>query len=210
MSTREAAYALLEQVVNRYLRLDPTATRRLADLHGRVILLEVLGLGLNIYLVPGPDGIQLFPEFEGQVDCVLRGTPAGFARLGAGGERADRLFEGSVEMRGDTETGHRLGDILADLDIDWEEQLARLTGDLAAHQLGRGARAAQRWGRNTVNTLTLNMHEYLQEEARLLPSSLEVTEFISGVDTLRDDMERLEARTRRLARLVRDKGATSK
>ena len=49
----------LETVLNRYLTLDPTATERLAELQGRVICVEVLGLGLRFYLAPGPSGFKL-------------------------------------------------------------------------------------------------------------------------------------------------------
>ena len=42
------------------------------------------------------------------------------------------------------------------------------------------------------------MAEYLQEEGRDLPTRTEVEEFLSGVDQLRDDAERLEARLARV------------
>jgi len=197
MSTREAAFAVLENALNRYIKLDPTALQRLAPLHGKLILLHIQGLELDLYLVPATNGIQLYPEFEGEPDCTLSGAPLAFARLG-GGRRDDQLFAGAVEIRGDTETGHRFGELLADLDIDWEEQLSRLTGDVAAHQIGSGVRAAGRWGRQAAEILPADLAEYLQEEARLLPVRLECEEFTSAVDTLRDDVERLEARIRRL------------
>ncbi len=208
MSTREAAFAVLETVLNRYIRLDPTALRRLAPLHGKLIRLYIRGLDVDLYLVPAPDGIQLYPQFDGEPDCTLSGAPLAFARL-AGGERADQLFAGAVEIRGDSEAGQLFGDVLADLDIDWEEQLSRLAGDVAAHQIGAGARAAGRWGRQTVDTLPVDLAEYLQEEARLLPTRIETEEFIAAVDLLRDDVERLAARIHRLqSRLPGEGGAT--
>lgn len=206
MSTREAAFAVLETVLNRYIRLDPTALRRLAPLHGKLIRLHIRGLDIDLYLVPAPDGIQLYPQFEGEPDCTLSGAPLAFARLG-GGERADQLFAGAVEIRGDSEAGQLFGDVLADLDIDWEEQLSHLTGDVAAHQIGTGARAAGRWGRQAAETLPADLAEYLQEEARLLPTRIETEEFVAAVDRLRDDVERLAARIRRLQSRRPDEGA---
>jgi ubiquinone biosynthesis protein UbiJ len=47
--------------------------------------------------------------------------------------------------------------------------------------------------------------EYLQEEGRLLPSRYELESFLTEVDRLRDDGERLAARVNRLRRhLQRD------
>lgn len=203
MVTREIAevgVALLEDAFNRLLNLDPSAHARLTSLHGKVIRVEVVGLGLRLYCVPGLEGVQLFAPGEGELepDCVLRGTPLGFARLGLGAEPADELFQGGVEMRGDTEVGQRFGALLAQLDIDWEEQLSRLTGDVVAHRVGQGVRDLGRWGQRTGERLTETTREYLQEEARLLPSHWEAEEFAAGVEALRDDAERLAARVERL------------
>jgi ubiquinone biosynthesis protein UbiJ len=71
-------------------------------------------------------------------------------------------------------------------------------GDPAAHQVGAGVRAAGRWGQKVGDTLLQNLREYLQEEARIVPTRYEVDAFLGEVDTLRDDVERLEARIARL------------
>lgn len=208
MSTREAAYAALEAALNLYLRLDPTALQRLAPLAGRLIRLEVKGLNLDVYLVPDAEGLQVYPEFEGEADCTMSGTPLGFVRLGSG-ERAAHLFDGIVEIRGNPEVGKLFGEVLADLDIDWEEQLSRLTGDVAAHQVGNAVRAVGRWGRGARQTAIQDLKEYLQEEARLLPTRIESDELAAAVDTLRDDLERLDARIQRLRSLGKDEGGSA-
>ena len=43
-----------------------------------------------------------------------------------------------------------------------------------------------------------NVREYLQEESRDAPSRYEVEQFSAGVSTLRDDVDRIEARLNRL------------
>ncbi len=188
----------LEAVLNRYLALDPTAIERVAELQERVICIEVLGLGLRLYLVPGPSGFKLLSSYVGEPACTLRGTPLGLARMSSTADSADQLFSGQVEITGDTDLGHRFGNILNSLDIDWEEQLARVSGDLVAHEIGNGARALNRWGRSALENLTMDLQEYLQEEVRLLPTRFEVEAFLEDVDTLRDDEQRLEARIARL------------
>ena len=93
----------------------------------------------------------------------------------------------------------RLGDD-ADVDIDWEEHLSRLVGDVVAHEVGGAARAARAFGRRAGRTAEQNLREYLQEEARLLPTRYELKELLDAVDVLRDDVERLAARVERLRR----------
>ena len=117
MSASEAALALFEQALNRYLRLDPDTSGRLGPLHGKIVQLRVSGLGLDLYLAPGPQGVQIFGEYDAEPDCILAGTPLALARLGRREDSADQLFKGEVEIRGDTETAHRFGDLLADVRV---------------------------------------------------------------------------------------------
>jgi ubiquinone biosynthesis protein UbiJ len=199
LTARDAALALLEQGLNRYLALDPDALERLRPLHAKVILWQVLGLGVELYLVPSAQGIQVLGAFEGEPDCIISGTPLDLARLGRKQDSADQLFSGAVRIQGDAETAHRFGKILADLDIDWEEQLSGITGDVLAHQVGSGARRARRWvAELTGTTLPSNLREFLQEEVRLLPTRWEADEFADAVDQVRDTAERLAARLKRL------------
>jgi ubiquinone biosynthesis protein UbiJ len=58
MTISAAAFASLEALLNRAVRLDPEARRRLQPLHGRVIKLELIGLDLHLYLIPDPGGIR--------------------------------------------------------------------------------------------------------------------------------------------------------
>lgn len=198
MNPSAAVLGGLEAALNRYLALDPAAMVRLAELHGQVICLEVLGLGLRVYVVPGPFGIQLLGRYQGDPACTLRCTPLGLARMGSTADSTDQLFSGQAEITGDTEVGHRFGKILSGLDIDWEEQLARVSGDVLAHEVGNRARALTRWGGRVLDNLGMDLQEYLQEEVRLLPTRLELEAFLEDVDTLRDDEQRLQARVARL------------
>ena len=52
-----------------------------------------------------------------------------------------------------------------------------------------------------VEHVFLNVSEYLKEEALILPDQSQVNEYLSAVDTLRADVERLEARITRLKKM---------
>lgn len=198
MSISELAYAGLEESINRYLALDPNVRERLARLHGKVIGFEISGTGQTIYLIPGPSRLQLLSRYEGVPDCLLRGTPLALARMRDQRRSSGQLFSGDVDIAGDTELAHSFSNILSSMDIDWEEQLSRYTGDVIAHGMGELIRETTHWGRNTLETFAMDLQEYLQEELRLLPQRLEIERYLAGVDRLRDDVERLEARLLRL------------
>jgi ubiquinone biosynthesis protein UbiJ len=199
----DAVLAVLEAAINRYIALDPEGAARIAELHGRVILIEVAGFGSRIYVIPGTAGIQLYGNYMGEPDCVLHGAPMALARVGLSNRKEDQLFSGQVRIEGDTRLAQAFGDLLGGLEVDWEEQLSRLVGDAAAHEVGKQVRTFERWGRRTGDSLTQDLKEYLQEESRLTPGRYEVQDFLDEVDRLRDDVERLAARIERLAK-VRD------
>ncbi|MEW8029135.1 MAG: SCP2 sterol-binding domain-containing protein [Candidatus Thiodiazotropha sp.] len=198
MTIAAALSATLEALLNQAILLDPETPARLTPMHGKVIRLDLLGMGISLYLIPDPNGIQILNEFEGEADCSLRGSPFDLMRMRGTRKSADQLFKGAVEIEGDTALAQAFGSLLADLEIDWEEQLSRVTGDIAAHEIGTLVRSAIKWGGSVNRTTEKNLQEFLQEELRLLPSRYELSAFLDEVDRMRDDTERLEARVQRL------------
>ena len=193
-----AAVSALEALINGYLNLDSDVRQRLARLHGKVICFDFSGFDLRLYFVPSVDRLQLHGAMEGEPDCIIRGSPLALAALGFADEKSEQLFGGRVEIQGDAGLAHRFGQILAAVDIDWEEQLSRLVGDIPAHQAGRAVKGLSDWAGKSRRALELDIGEYLQEEVRLAPHPDEVAEFVAGIDALRDDVERLQARVDRL------------
>lgn len=195
--------APVEASINHLLALDPEGAAGLAAIQGRVLRVELSGLDTRIDVVPGQDQIQLYGDYDAEPDCIVRATPVALLRMALSERREDEVFSGAVEIDGDNQVAHRLGDVFRGLDIDWEEQLARVLGDTLAHQIGNRARAGEQWARRGGDTLMQDAREYLQEEARLLPGHDDMRELLDGVDQLRDDVERLAARIERLSRRAR-------
>jgi ubiquinone biosynthesis protein UbiJ len=197
MSTPALLTAALESAFDLYLKQDPDALKRCPALQDNVIAVNFTGTDFTLYFLPDAEGIKVLTHYEGEPDTLLRGTPAGFARL-ALEAREDALFHGAVEISGDTETGQQFQDLLTGVDWDWEEQLSKLTGDTIAHQVGELARKGRQWLTGSSETLQQDLTEYLQEEARLLPTRTELNLFLDEVDQLRSDTDRLSARVERL------------
>jgi ubiquinone biosynthesis protein UbiJ len=192
----------LERAINAVIGLDPQAAERLARLHGKVIRIELSGTPISLHVVPGHDGrLQLLGQIEAAPDATLSGSPIDLLRASDAERGVDELFAGRVRFKGDTGLAQRFSQILAGLDIDWEEQLAQLIGDIPAHELGRMARASRTESQRLRASGRETLSDYLTEEARLLPHRFEAEDFLGDVDTLRDDVARLEARVARLERM---------
>lgn len=188
----------LEMAINRYLALDSEHTLRLGALAGKIIAVEVTGVNAVVYVTASSGGLQLLSRYEGAPDVVIRGAPWSLGRLVSGSRGRDLLSRGEVEIRGDVELAQRFQQLLAAVDVDWEEQLSRFTGDAAAHQIGNVFRGGMEWLSSALQSFGQDLAEYLQEETHTLPTRLEVEEWLAAVDELRSEADLLEARVVRL------------
>ena len=198
MSLPQIVIASFETAFNQYIALDPEAMPRFEDMEGKIIAIEITGLNETLYLFPGMDGIMVMSDFDGEADTTLTGTPLALARLSLEKNAMPVLFSGDVRITGDTRLGHQFKKILAGLNIDWEEQLSRVSGDMLAHQIGNGVREFAGWFKRSQQSCEMDMGEYLQEETRVLPAQAEVNRFVKNVDSLRSGIDRLQARIDRL------------
>lgn len=190
--------AAMQTAVNQFLELDPNAKTQLQSLAGKVLAIEFSDLPLKLYFIPTHDDLQIFSQYDGTVDTWLRGSSVQLLSMSASARPGESLFKGAVSIEGDIDLGQRFQDILRNLDIDWEERLSYLVGDVAAHKLGNVARSFLHWGRQTAQSLQDNMGEYLKYETNSLPARFEIDQFEHEVDTLRNDVERLQARIQRI------------
>ena len=193
------ALAAAETAINKALDMDPVSAKRLATLQGRAITLQIdtplSDNRLTLTLLPDSHGVMLMDRYEGKPDLQLSGSLSAYAKL-ATNKRGS--IPAGITIEGDANLASKLQAIAIGLELDWEEQLSRLTGDTLAHQTGRLVHSGSRYLRDTARTLGLNLEEFLKEEARLLPQRFEVEEWITDVDQLRDDVARLEARLQQL------------
>jgi ubiquinone biosynthesis protein UbiJ len=193
----------LAAVLNRNVAQSAKAQALVAQLEGRSLALVADATPFAVTLRIEAARIVL-AERASAADAELSGTPLALLSLaGAGGERS--LRAGSVRIAGDAEIAQKFRELLRHAQPDAEEELARLVGDVAAHQFAGFARGLLAWGKRASDTLSTSVAEYLQEEGRDVPTRTELDEFLRDVDTLRNDVERLEAR---LQRVLAGRGAS--
>ena len=197
MNPLEAALRPVASILNRNIR-ETTPARELCDkLNESVIAVRVRNTALATYFVVADGELILTTDFAGEPDVLISGSLVTLARM-AGNTGLDALRKGELEMAGDAHTAERFQRLLALAKPDLEEELSGLVGDAAAHRIGEVARGVGDWARDARSTMGANIREYLQEESRDAPSRYEVERFAAEVDTLRDDIDRLEARITRL------------
>ncbi|MBI3526192.1 MAG: hypothetical protein HY066_17005 [Betaproteobacteria bacterium] len=114
------------------------------------------------------------------------------------------LFQGSeavaraTRISGSAEFADALGFVLRELRWDFEEDLSKPLGDIAAHRIAAQLKAFGAWHRQAARNLAENFTEYLTEEQPLLAKSAAVKAFPGKVQQLHADLAQLEQRVARL------------
>jgi len=199
MDVLETVLRPVAKVLNRNIAESTPARELCEQLSGTVVAIRVRNTALAAYIIVVDDALDIVSTTSQEPDVVITGsllTLAGMA--GSSGEAAIR--DGSLDLTGDAILAGQFQRLLLLARPDAEEELSGLVGDIAAHRLGEFARGLGRWSRAARSTMGANIREYLQEESRNTPSRYEVEKFGAAVNTLRDDVERIEARLNRLQR----------
>ncbi len=198
MNSSDFLLSRLEQIANGYLSLDPEISQPLSELEGQVLLFDITSPDIRVYCLPQTG--QLQSSWELEPDCTVRGSAQGLLKMIRSDSPTEALSNGDIEIKGDSRLAQRFSDILSSIEVDWEDIFSRFVGDFAAHKMGRAVSEATLWAKDSLKATQLNTVEYLQEEIRVLPTSVEIDYFMQDVDTLRSDIDRAEARLKRLER----------
>lgn len=183
----------LESILNRNIAGSSRARGLLAQVAGRSMELRLSASPLRLRFVADAQRVSILPEGDQPADAVIEGTPFALARL-ALGDPAQSIRAGGAQVSGDAEIAQGFQKLFAAAQPDFEEELSRLAGDVAAHHLANLVRGALNFGRRARDTFSQNVAEYLTEEGRDVPARTEVDEFLDGVDRLREAADRLGAR----------------
>jgi ubiquinone biosynthesis protein UbiJ len=177
--------------LNRLLEAEPWARLRLAPFAGEVVELRAPALPvLRFTILPGGR-----VEAGGEAPALTITLGSG-ALLGAA--RGEEHLMRAVEIAGNARLASEVMQLARHLRWDFEEDLARLVGDVAAHRLAEGARALAAWHLDAARRLAAAFGDYVVDEARLLVRRAEHAAFAAELARMRDALERLEKRVRRL------------
>lgn len=185
----------IEMAVNAALRQDPDTCDRLKAFEQRTIVVHITDLHQFVHISFHQQAIQLSHNDDEGTDLLIAGSSFSLLKLG---ENPDNLFSSEIRIHGDVQFAKQLQDLLDGFDFDWEQQLARITGDVVAQPLAYGLRQGFGWLRDSSQSLQQSLSEYLREEAQLLPDKIQIDDYMQAVDKLRADCDRLEARIKRL------------
>lgn len=186
----------IERILNRSLPRSPRAQALTAALAGRSLAVTVTGGG-PVVLSSNGERLHLAPGTGSAADASISAGPFSLLALATGQTRSVSATGGTIS--GDAEVAQQFSELLGLLRPDPEEELSQLIGDAPAHHVGKLARGVLAFGDRAAHTAVRNVAEYLAHERRDLVPRNEGRQLLDGIDALRDEVDRFEARLKHLA-----------
>jgi len=181
--------------INHLLRQEPWAASQLAPHTGKT--LEFVLSPMTIKLALDADG-WVHPALNDTVAVRIELPLSSLPQVLVDGPRAALR---SVKLEGDAEFAQAVLDVVQNLKWEFEEDLSRYIGDIAARRVAQGAREFAGQVRRANRNMAESMAEYLLDEKEELVRPCDLEDFGAHVRTLRDDLARLEKRLDRLTQI---------
>lgn len=181
----------LAKSINAYLYLDPQTESRIKKLNGKIITIELLPLHFIFQCCFDLTGVTLSDGERLPATSHLRGTPLQFAHVMINKKNRQSFFAEDVLLTGDAEVGQLVIELFDELNIDWEDVLSRITGDVPAYYAGRFIKDARAWFKESIENFQEDVSSYIHDEKNWLPTHEALQDFFAEIDTLRMDVDRI-------------------
>lgn len=189
---------VLQEGLNRALRLDPASSEKLRALEGRRIEAHLqspdIALAIDVrdgVLYVGP--VDVTREADVSIKSRLSGLLQSLPVFAQG-----RTAVGAMRINGDVELARVLQALLKTYDPDWQAPFVTAFGPVFGPQFAKALREGLRHARAGASGLVRSGAEYVTEEARLVVSKAELADFHAEVDRLRQRADRLQARAQHI------------
>ncbi|AFI85145.1 ubiquinone biosynthesis accessory factor UbiJ [Methylophaga nitratireducenticrescens] len=191
-----------EMALNHALRFDMESHEQLKHFANRSIRIDITNLNLAVLAKFTDNRIVLDNAGDEIADLMIKADSFALLKLL---KQPESLFSNQIQILGDVQFAKQLQDWQQHFDFDWEQQLARVTGDTLAYPLAQSLRRGFDWLNYNRSEFEQSVAEYLREESHYLPDKSQTQRFMQNVDLLRADTERLEARIKRLQNITEKK-----
>jgi ubiquinone biosynthesis protein UbiJ len=198
--------AVVESSVNRLLQLDPDSQARLAQLQGArlIAFIDPLPQGVMLVFSDQVDVLMVTQSFDevvaqlGSQDCCIKTALQTLPELKNTNMLTRLIQQNKLQVEGELAVAQKVSGLFQQLDIDVEEIVAGYTNDIIAHQSMRVLEGVKQQAQRVFANLATITGNALVEEKQLAAHRLAVVHFSDEVNSIRDDVAKLEARLQKL------------
>ena len=154
----------LETAINQVLQLDNESPARVKKLQGRLLQVDLKGLGITLFFTFKYGNVKVSLDAEGEPDTIISGTPVALFSMAEPEDANWGLPESKVTINGDASLARDLERIFSKLDPDWESPLIGVLGDTAGYQAAQGIRYGVETAKSTARTLGSMLSSYMNKD----------------------------------------------
>lgn len=173
---------------NHLLRGSPWALEKLISHAGKSIAVRVGPIALKYQI--GPTGELTTASNEVSPDVTIEMNPT--LLMLAAGEGRSAL--NNAKISGDTALAQALAYVAQNINWDFEEDLSKVVGDIAAHRISSTFRDVGAWAKQSADSFLMMSKDFWTEERPTIAKRPDLEKFVVEVDELRDAVARLEKR----------------
>lgn len=196
----------IQQLINTLLQQDPHSQTLLSKHAGKVIEVcaELPSVHLSVFLDHGSIrlGAMSADDMDLVADAKVAGKSSDLFQLISADADSRPLANKAISITGDAHLVQDIFQIFSGLEIDWQDHLSGLIGDIATQQFSQLFRQLGAMGKQVGRSAKQNIDEYVHEELRLLPSKAEAEALLDDTDELRLRLDRLAARMESFQRQI--------
>ncbi|MEP2650430.1 MAG: SCP2 sterol-binding domain-containing protein [Paraglaciecola sp.] len=198
----------IELGFNQLLNLDTDSQARLAKLNGKSLQVSVKELPFPL-LFNFSEQVEVGAVVESNEhnqapDCLIELDLNTLPKLQDSSQLTQLIQQKKLSLIGDIYIAQTFGDLIKELDIDWEEQLSKYTGDVVAHQTFSSAKSLLSQAKQELEKAATNIGDRMTQADAIAVKPIEMALFSDQVGDLRSDTERLLARLQRLEQAQAD------
>lgn len=191
----------IEFTLNQLIQLDPDCQGRLKKLSNKQLQVTVKELPWSLLFSFSQqiDVSTLTPSdqetsTESTADCHITLDLSTLGELKDSSKISQLIQQGKLDLAGDINVAQGFSNLMKELDIDWEEQLSKYTGDVVAHQTFSSVTSFFTTAQQEIEKLADQFSTRLTQPDAVAVTPAEVESFCENVNTLRSGCDRLEAR----------------
>lgn len=177
---------IAEKITAACLKLDPGTRARLQELNGKCIAFILRDQvpyypdGITIFVLPTTSGIELSANNASIADASISLFASDLLPLLQRADVPEHLL-----VEGDHELLLKILEIVKQIDLDWEQAIAPVTGDVLAHQIGSRIRDTEKWLSQSFQEARRLANEYMDEELPIAKQSPPFKPFFEGMEKIK-------------------------
>lgn len=195
---KSALGIVIEGAVNQAIRGDRDHEILFQGILGKRLAVTISDFNLRLVASGEQAKLRISVNDDADADAEIQGDLIELLKLGLSDKPELLISSDKINLTGEVSVLQSYQKFMAQLDIDWEGRLSDIIGPIAAAEIGKLAKRAKAFWQHDAKATTKDISEYLTEELKVCPPREEVEDFYEDILQLKQDVERLDLKIKRL------------